>query len=154
MTEHGYSKRIAKELDQCVQCYTDVVRDVKVPSDAVHRWSVKLVNGVKLELFIGGGFPFTAPVLQFKNFYDHHGLIKCQCESAWTTASRVGKFLVNVYTLTETVFEEKRRRLRFMGLLRTVPLMLLWRKRATERLYHPSMIDFESELNELNLLLL
>ena len=29
-----------------------------------------------------------------------------------------------------------------MGLLRTMPMMMLWRKRATERLYHPSRMNF------------
>ena len=34
------------------------------------------------------------------------------------------------------------RRIRMMGLFRCVPMLMLWRKRATERLYHPSRIDF------------
>lgn len=36
----------------------------------------------------------------------------------------------------------KLRMSRFIGLIRTIPMMMLWRKRATERLYHPSRIDF------------
>ena len=32
---------------------------------------------------------------------------------------------------------------RLMGMLRAAPMMLLWHKRAVERLYHPSRMQFE-----------
>ena len=34
------------------------------------------------------------------------------------------------------------------GILRTAPMLMLWRKRATERLYHPSRIDFAKIMEE------
>jgi len=154
MGDHKYTRRIMKELEHCVHGYRDVVRNVTTSDDSLYQWSVELMNGVKLNMFISSEFPFRTPIIQFKNFHDHHGLIKCQCEASWCTATPIGKFFVTVYSLTEASLEETRRQKRMRGLLRTVPFMLLWRKRAIERLYHPSRIDFEYELNELNDLLL
>lgn len=35
-----------------------------------------------------------------------------------------------------------RRRRRFMGMFRCFPMLMLWRKRVVERMYHPSNINF------------
>jgi len=40
-----------------------------------------------------------------------------------------------------------RRQRRINGLIRCVPMMMLWRKRATEAVFHPSRIDFISDIS-------
>ena len=154
MEPHPYNNRIVKELAYCKYDYPHTVKRVKAGNDNCTRWEVTLINGVKLELFLGLKFPFYCPFIKFKNFDDQYAIIRCECEHEWFSCGRIGKNLLKgVYTKTQAVFEKKRAKLCHMGLLRTIPMMMLWRKRATERVYHPSRIDFAAELRELNALL-
>jgi len=151
--DHHYNNRIVKELKECNTDYNDIVFDLELINDLSTEWMVTLTNGVQLELSISHHFPFYCPFVKLVNFDDPHGLIACECESSWHCGSRISKLLVIVYMKTQAIFEARRRRLCLMGLLRTIPMMMLWRKRATERVYHPSRIDFAAELRELNALL-
>lgn len=54
--------------------------------------------------------------------------------------------LIKTREMFDRIIEERKKA--YMGLLRTMPMMMLWRKRATERLYHPSKIDFARILEE------
>jgi hypothetical protein len=43
------------------------------------------------------------------------------------------------------------RQKRINGLIRCVPMLMLWRKRATEAVFHPSRIDFVKQLKDLEI---
>ena len=147
MTFHPYQRRIANELAALLPAYSGVISSVT--SEDPTRWEVTLVNGVCVTVDFVHNFPFRSPSINFTNFIDNHHLSKCRVEYGWEVAAAVGSMLVNAYAETEVVLVPKRR----MGLLRCAPMLMLWRKRATERLYHPSRIDFVTELKELNALL-
>jgi hypothetical protein len=150
MDQH-YNSRIMKEFRDCQTAYPDIVSSLEMDSST--EWTVTLTNGVHLKLTMGRDFPFLCPLVRFVNFHDLHGLVRCECEGSWYAGSRISKLLVIVHMRTEAIFEPRRTKLRLMGLLRCAPMLMLWRKRATERLYHPSRIDFVTELRELNALL-
>lgn len=139
--DHEYQHRILKELKECKTDHHSIVSDLELINDSSKEWMVTLTNGVKLELSIGRNFPFQSPFVKFVNFDDIHGLMGCECESCWYSCSRISKLLVIVHMKTEA----RRTRLCLRGILRAAPMMMLWRKRATERLYHPSRIDFVTE---------
>jgi len=148
MKDHKYQRRIDKEIEKCNNAYSEVVHAIELVDDNSTKWRVHLTNGIQLELFIPAGFPFRSPKVNLLNFDDHHGLIKSECEEAWHTASPIGNMLHELYMIVERVMERKRMIKRGRGLLRSVPMMMLWRKRATERLYHPSKIDFAGIMAE------
>jgi len=147
--DHRYEVRVGRELVQCRLNHPSVVRRVKTRHGNLFKWKVTLVNGVVLSLTFGKSFPFEAPRISFLNFSDPHGLIACECEAPWGCGVRVPTYLTAVYAHTETILYPKR----LMGILRCAPMLMLWRKRATERLFHPSRIDFVGELRELQALL-
>ena len=145
-------RRILSEIRSIQTAYTDIVRDVEVINDSSTKWLVTLINGVNLTLTFHCDHPFHPPNIEFNNYDEPVEIIKCMTKNSWSPAMESGKLMVLVHSLTERVLAPQRA-LRLMGILRCAPMMMLWRKRATERLYHPSRIDFEGELKELNALL-
>ena len=59
----------------------------------------------------------------------------------FTNDENIKKYLMDV---------RNHRQKRINGLIRCVPMLMLWRKRATEAVFHPSRIDFVEQLKELN----
>lgn len=107
MTSHEYINRIVKEMNRCESVYPEIVQKVRVANDDICQWKVTLRNGVKVRILIPTDFPFVSPRFELTNFEDPHGLIACECEAEWHTASRIGKSLFKLYTDTTRITESK-----------------------------------------------
>lgn len=114
-------------------------------------WSIAFSNGVNARLFITWGFPYYYPQVKFYNFEDPGDAVKTLCEEP-IAAGDMERIIETMYFETHTALARRKRILIGKGILRCAPMLMLWRKRATERLYHPSRIDFAAEVRELNAL--
>ena len=149
MVPHLYHNRLIKERDRSNIIHSEILKSPIEFIEGVHKWMIPFSNGVHVVLSMPKDYPFEHPRIKFINFRDDNNAIKSLCESDWYCAKRLDQIIHTLHTEMEKVRIVRAGR----GILLCAPMMMLWRKRATERLYHPSRIDFGGELKELNTLL-
>jgi len=134
-------RRLHKELNVCAK--SPMVKSIECPN--IQRWNCTLRCGYKFSIDVTNqSYPFHVPRLE--NVPEH---VICGFANGWTPATTMLGIITTVYHETGS-YDRTRKRI-IMGLLRTIPMMMLWRKRATEAVFHPSRIDFAKELKELGL---
>jgi len=149
MVAHRFHKRLIKERDLANTQHGEILNSPIEFIEGFHKWMVSFNNGVHVVLSMPRDYPFDRPRVKFINFRDDNNAIKSLCESDWYCAKRLDIIIQTLHAEMEKVRVIRAGR----GILLCAPMMMLWRKRATERLYHPSKIDFDGELRELNTLL-
>ena len=142
---HQYESRLIKERVRINANHADLIRQPVECIQGIYKWMVVLANGVYVVLTMGRDFPFVGPSINFINFRDDGDAIKTSCENDWHCARLLSAVVEELNVQTDSVRMVRAGR----GILLCAPMFMLWRKRATERLYHPSRIDFAAELREL-----
>jgi hypothetical protein len=97
---------------------------------------------------------------ELKKFLTELNLLQHTCFYEWTKHNESPRYItvhkqklnfhrsyVWVTRVPREVTEKSPNHKRHMGLLRCVPMMMLWRKRAAEYCFHPSRVNF-SEISE------
>ena len=138
---HQYETRIIKERDNINTLHTDIILQPVECIQGIYKWMVVLTNGIHVVLTMGRDFPFKSPSIKFIDFRDVGNAIKFSCENEWSCGMRIDSLIRELYRATESVRMVRAGR----GILLCVPMLMLWRKRAAESLYHPSRIDFHAE---------
>ena len=133
--------RVLRELNRLHntwdQCY--FLRSLKTDDDDYTRWNVVYATGHELQLTFTHAYPHEPPIIDFDDAICidiHHG--------DWSPVMTGMDIILSIYVNMEL----EQRKLRWVGLLRCIPMLMLWRKRATERLYHPSRIDFTAWVDD------
>lgn len=129
---HVRVSRELRKLTQNFNDYTYYIRNISTDGTNIMKWNCTYQTGHEISLEFDKEYPFNPPSIHMDGICDKVD------ERAWTPATTGVAILISIYHSSEL----EQRRKRWAGLLRTMPMMMLWRKRATERLYHPSRMDF------------
>lgn len=134
-------RRLQKELSECRD--SPMVDKIEC-TENMQLWECTLRGGYQFSIDVRyQSYPFHIPRLR--------GVpeqVECSIGEDWTPAVKMIGIIASVYH--ESKSHERVRKRIIMGLLRTIPMMMLWRKRATERVFHPSRMDFTSDISSLH----
>jgi len=92
-------------------------------------------------------YPFDAPELYVMRMGRRWNITKIDWVCGYKFSYLLKQCIFNIMHSPSGMMAHVRKKQRW-GILRTAPMLMLWRKRATERLYHPSRIDFARILEE------
>ena len=131
------TKRISREIKQLkkdLKYHRNFISFLEIHDDNILKWKCKYRNGHKVKILFHEDYPFEPPLIKTDLTCDQID------PTSWSPAATGMMVLAAVHQQIQPEIEQRKKR--WMGLLMAMPMMMLWRKRATERLYHPSRMDF------------
>ena len=141
-----YSDRIQKEI--CELKYNDTIT-IKTISNFYYQILIDDKEWIWLNMdFTNVKYPFEPPelyVLRDKRRWD---VTKIDWTCGYTLKYLLDQCIFNIMHSPSGMMAHVRQKRLWWGIFRTAPMLMLWRKRATERLYHPSRIDFAKIMEE------
>jgi len=117
----------------------DFLHSLRTDGSNVNIWYIKYTSGHNLKLTFTDWYPHEPPIIDFDD-----DICMDLWDIDWSPTMSGMDVALSIYINADL----RQRKLRLMGLLRCIPMMMLWRKRATERIYHPSRIDFSAWVDD------
>ena len=140
-----YSRRIQKEMFR-IQYKENFIVQTITPFH--YQIMIDNENRVWLDVdFTDVIYPFEPPELYVMRLGRRWDVSKIDWECGFKFERLLDQCIFNIMESPSGMMAHVRQKQRW-GILRTAPMLMLWRKRATERLYHPSRIDFAKIMGE------
>ena len=144
-TNPQYSRRVQKEMFR-IQYEENFVVQTLTPFH--YQILIDNENWIWLDVdFTYTSYPFEPPEMYVMRLGRRWDMTKIDWHCGFKFKYLLDQCIFNIMHSPSGMMAHVRQKQRW-GILRTAPMLMLWRKRATERLYHPSRIDFTRIMEE------